>query len=149
MDHNIEIILIEDNPFEAELAIHSLKKNHLANKLIHLNDGADALDFIFSRGKYEGRNSLPHPKLILLDLNLPKVSGIEILKQIKSNELTKTIPVVIMTSSKEERDMVDSYQFGVNSYLVKPVSFETFSKSITDLGFYWLLLNQTPFFSKE
>ncbi len=145
MDNHVEIILIEDNPFEAELAIRSLKKNHLANKLIHIDDGAEALDFIFSRGKYESRNSLPQPKLILLDLNLPKVSGIEIVKQIKSNELTKTIPVVIMTSSKEERDIVDSYQYGVNSYLVKPVSFETFSKAIADLGFYWLLLNQTPF----
>ena len=145
MDNHVEIILVEDNPYEAELAIRSLKKNHLANNLIHLDDGAEALDFIFSRGKYETRDGLPQPKLILLDLNLPKVSGIEILKQIKSNELTKAIPVVIMTSSKEEKDIIDSYHYGVNSYLVKPVSFETFTKAIKDLGFYWLLLNQTPF----
>src|SRR5919107_3484449 len=98
MENHVEIILVEDNPHEAELAIRSLKKNHLANNLIHLDDGADALDFIFSKGKYESRERLPRPKLILLDLNLPKVSGIEILKQIKSNELTKAIPVVIMTS---------------------------------------------------
>ena len=145
MENHVEIILVEDNPHEAELAIRSLKKNHLANNLIHLDDGADALDFIFSKGKYESRERLPRPKLILLDLNLPKVSGIEILKQIKSNELTKAIPVVIMTSSKEEKDIIDSYHYGVNSYLVKPVSFETFTKAIKDLGFYWLLLNQTPF----
>ena len=147
MDNHVEIILIEDNPYEAELAIRSLKKNNLANKLIHLEDGTEALDFIFSRGKYESRNGFPQPKLILLDLNLPKVSGLEILKQIKSNELTKMIPVVIMTSSKEEKDIIDSYHYGVNSYLVKPVSFETFTKAITDLGFYWLLLNQPPFSS--
>jgi CheY-like chemotaxis protein len=145
MDHPVEIILIEDNPDEAELAIRSLKKNHLANNLIHLDDGAEALDFIFSKGKYESRDGLPHPKLILLDLNLPKVGGLEILKQIKSNELTKAIPVVIMTSSKEEKDIIDSYHYGVNSYLVKPVSFETFTKAIKDLGFYWLLLNHAPF----
>jgi len=145
MDNHVEIILVEDNPDEAELAIRSLKKNHLANNLIHLDDGAEALDFIFAKGKYETRDGFPHPKLILLDLNLPKVSGIEILKQIKSNELTKAIPVVIMTSSKEEKDIIDSYHYGVNSYLVKPVSFETFTKAIKDLGFYWLLLNQTPY----
>lgn len=145
MENHVEIILVEDNPFEAELAIRSLKKNHLANNLIHIDDGAEALDFIFAKGKYESRDGMPKPKLILLDLNLPKVSGIEILKQIKSNEATKAIPVVIMTSSKEEKDIIDSYQCGVNSYLVKPVSFETFTKAISELGFYWLLLNQTPF----
>lgn len=145
MDNHVEIILVEDNPYEAELAIRSFKKNHLANNLIHLDDGAEALDFIFAKGKYETRDGLPKPKLILLDLNLPKVSGIEILRQIKSNELTKSIPVVIMTSSKEEKDIIDSYHYGVNSYLVKPVSFETFTKAIKDLGFYWLLLNHTPF----
>lgn len=145
MDNYVEIILIEDNPYEAELAIRSLKKNNLANNLTHIDDGAEALDFIFAKGKYENRGGLPKPKLILLDLNLPKVSGIEILRQIKSNELTRSIPVVIMTSSKEEKDIIDSYHYGVNSYLVKPVSFETFTKAIKDLGFYWLLLNHTPF----
>lgn len=144
METTVEIILVEDNPYEAELAIRSLKKNNLANRLIHFDDGQEVLDFIFSKGKYEDSTSLPQPKLILLDLKLPKVDGIEILRRLKSDERTKAIPVVIMTSSKEEKDMVDSYMLGVNSYLVKPVSFETFTKAIKDLGFYWLLLNQTP-----
>lgn len=144
METEIEIILVEDNPYEAELAVRSLKKNHLANKLIHFDDGQEVLDFIFCKGKYEDCLSFPQPKLILLDLKLPKVDGIEILRQLKADDRTRMIPVVILTSSKEEKDIVDSYRLGVNSYLVKPVSFETFTKAIADLGFYWLLLNQTP-----
>lgn len=144
MNNQADIILIEDNPFEAELAFHSFEKNHLINRVIHLDDGAEALDFIFSKGNYESRIGLPNPKLILLDLNLPKINGIEILKQIKANEKTRNIPVVIMTSSREEKDIIESYNCGVNSYLVKPVNFETFTKSITNLGFYWVILNQTP-----
>jgi CheY-like chemotaxis protein len=145
MQNEVEIILVEDNPHEAELAILSLQKHGLANKLVHIDDGAEALDFIFSKGKYESRNGLPHPKLILLDLKLPKVDGLEILKQLKTNESTKVIPVVILTSSQEERDIIDSYKFGVNSYLVKPVNFDSFTKAVSELGFYWLLLNQSPF----
>jgi two-component system response regulator len=144
MDKAVEIILIEDNHFEAELATKALQTHKLANKLHHIDDGEEALDFIFTRGKYEVRKCLPHPKLILLDLKLPKVDGLQILKEIKSNEATKAIPVVILTSSQEERDIIESYQLGANSYLVKPVNFESFSKAIADLGFYWLLLNQTP-----
>lgn len=138
----VEIILIEDNHFEAELAIKALQKHIPANKLVHIDDGEEALDFIFSKGKYKERKSLPLPKLILLDLKLPKVDGLEILKEIKSNPVTKAIPVVILTSSHEERDIIESYKLGANSYLVKPVNFESFSKSIAELGFYWLLLNQ-------
>ena len=144
MNKEVEIILIEDNHFEAELAIKALQTHKLANKLRHIDDGEEALDFIFTRGKYEARKTLPQPKLILLDLKLPKVDGLQILKEIKSNDVTRSIPVVILTSSQEERDIVESYQFGANSYLVKPVNFESFSKAIADLGFYWLLLNQTP-----
>ena len=139
----VEILLIEDNPFEAELAIRNLKKNHLANNLIHIDDGAEALDFIFSRGRYEG-NVAPSPKLILLDLKLPKVSGHEILRQIRAHERLKSIPVVVLTSSNEESDIVESYKLGVNSYIVKPVNFEAFSKSIADLGLYWIVLNKRP-----
>ena len=137
-------MLIEDNPHEAELAIRSLKKNNLANNLIHIDDGAEALDFIFSRGKYSDRSNAKHPKLILLDLNLPKVDGLEILKQIKGNEHTKIIPVVVLTASREEKDIIDSYKLGVNSYIVKPVNFESFSKAIAELKMYWLILNQPP-----
>jgi two-component system response regulator len=139
----VEILLIEDNPFEAELAIRNLKKNHLANNLIHIDDGAEALDFIFARGRYEG-NYRPNPKLILLDLKLPKISGHEILRQIRADERLKSTPVVVLTSSNEESDIMESYKLGVNSYIVKPVNFEAFSKSIADLGMYWMVLNKKP-----
>lgn len=144
MEIPIEIVLVEDNHFEAELAINALAKNNLANKLIHIDDGEEALQFIFSDGKYKDRKALPHPKLILLDLKLPKIDGLQILKEIKSNPDTQAIPVVILTSSQEERDIVESYKLGANSYLVKPVNFESFAKAIADMGFYWLLLNQPP-----
>jgi len=144
MNQQIDILLIEDNPDEAELAIWNLKKNNLVNNLIHIDDGAEALDYIFSKGKYIANTKSPHPKLILLDLNLPKVSGLEILKQIKTNEHTKMIPVVVLTSSKEEKDIIESYKLGVNSYIVKPVNFESFSEAMTGLKMYWLLLNQPP-----
>ncbi|HEY4150849.1 MAG TPA: response regulator [Chitinophagaceae bacterium] len=142
--HQVEILLVEDNPHEAELAILSLKKNHLSNKLLHIDDGAEALDFIFSRGNYSENKSFPFPKLILLDLKLPKVDGLEILRQVKGDERTSNIPIVILTSSKEEKDIIESYKLGVNSYIVKPVSFDAFTKAIAELGFYWLLLNQEP-----
>ena len=140
----VEILLIEDNPYEAELTIRSLKKNNLANKLLHIDDGADALDYIFSKGKYEDNASLLQLKLILLDLKLPRVDGLEILRQIKSNEQTKLIPVVMLTSSKEETDIIESHRLGVNSYIVKPVNFDSFAKAVADLGLYWVILNQSP-----
>jgi len=144
MTNQIEILLIEDNPHEAELAIRSFKKNNLANHLIHIDDGAEALDFIFSKGKYGQNKGKLNPKLILLDLKLPKVSGHEILRQIRADEQTKTIPVVVLTSSNEESDIMESYKLGVNSYIVKPVNFESFSKAIAELGMYWMVLNRIP-----
>jgi two-component system response regulator len=140
-DQNIDILLIEDNPHEAKLAIRSFQKSNLANGLLHIADGAEALDFIFCRNKYAERKIENLPKLILLDLKLPKVSGLEILKAIKSNERTKIIPVIVLTSSKEEPDIIACYQQGVNSYIVKPVDFSSFSKAVAELGMYWMFLN--------
>ena len=140
----VEILLIEDNPDEAELTIRSLKKYNLANNLVHIDDGEEALDFIFSTGKYTGNKNQLQPKLVLLDLKLPKVNGLEILRQIKSNEQTKLIPVVVLTSSKEETDIIESYRLGVNSYIVKPVNFDSFTKAVAELGLYWIIHNQSP-----
>jgi len=141
--NTIEIILIEDNQYDAEMTIRALKKNNLINTIIHLKDGAEALDFIFGTGEYKARGLSIIPKVILLDLKMPKVNGIEVLRKIKSESKTKTIPVVILTSSKEDPDIRACYEFGANSYIVKPVGFENFTKSITELGFYWLLLNES------
>jgi CheY-like chemotaxis protein len=140
----IEILLVEDNPNDAELAIRALKEHNLANKLVWAKDGAEALDFIFATGAYADRSSNNHPKLILLDLRLPKVDGMEVLQRIKSDEGTKLIPVVVMTSSTEERDIVKSYKLGVNSYLSKPVDFDQFVRMVSEVGLYWLLLNSPP-----
>lgn len=140
----VDLLLIEDNHDEAELTIRSLRKNNLANNMIHIDDGEKALDFIFSTGEYINNTPLMRPKLILLDLNLPKVDGLEILRLVKSDERTKTIPVVILTSSKEESDIVESYKLGVNGYIVKPVDFISFAKAIADIGLYWLILNEPP-----
>ncbi|MBS1593242.1 MAG: response regulator [Bacteroidetes bacterium] len=140
---SVEILLVEDNPYEAELAIRGLKKHNFANNLHHIDDGADALDFIFGRGKY-ANSQADTPKLILLDIKLPRVDGIEILRQIKSHEKTKSIPVVVLTSSKENQDVKACYELGVNSYIVKPVDFDSFAKAVADLGMYWMLLNTAP-----
>jgi two-component system response regulator len=145
MDNKIvDIVLIEDNPFEAELAIRSLKKYNFANNLLHIDDGAEALDFIYGRGKYVGEDLSRKPKLILLDIKLPKIDGIEILRQLKANEKTRTIPVVMLTSSQENQDIKKCYELGANSYIVKPVDFDSFAKAVAELGMYWMLLNNPP-----
>ena len=140
----VDVLLVEDNPHEAQLTIRSLKKHNLANNLHHVDDGSEALDFIFARGKYADRKVGADLKVILLDLKLPKVDGLEVLKHIKSDERTKSIPVVVLTSSKEEQDIIASYKLGVNSYIVKPVQFESFAKAVADLGMYWMFHNQAP-----
>jgi two-component system, response regulator len=142
--NEVEILLVEDNPADVELTLRALKKNNIANRVEVAGDGEEALDFIFARGKHSGRRTGNLPKLILLDLKLPKVGGLEVLKEVKSNPRTRVIPVVILTSSKEERDIIDSYSLGVNSYIVKPVDFNKFVDSVRDLGMYWLLVNQPP-----
>jgi CheY-like chemotaxis protein len=144
MENEVEILLVEDNPNDAELAIRALKKNKLANNVIRVADGEEALDYIFARKSFKFRNRFNIPKLILLDLKLPKVDGLEVLKILKSDVVTKLIPVVVLTSSREEKDIVESYRLGVNSYIVKPVDFDKFIESVKDIGLYWLLLNQQP-----
>jgi CheY-like chemotaxis protein len=142
--NQVEILLVEDNPEDVELTLRALRNHNLANRMHTVNDGVEALDFLFGRGAYSNRDVHHHPKVVLLDLKLPKVNGIEVLQQIRGDERTRTIPVVVLTSSKEERDIVDAYMLGVNSYIVKPVDFEQFVKTVSDLGMYWLLLNQPP-----
>ena len=143
-DTDVEILLVEDNPNDAEMTIRSLKKGKIANNIIHLKDGAVALDFLFARGQFAERDKNDKPKVILLDIKMPKLSGIEVLRVIKADALTKKIPVVILTSSKEDPDIEECYQLGVNSYIVKPVEFDNFMKTIQDLGLYWLIHNQPP-----
>lgn len=144
MQHNqVDILLVEDNPYEAKLTMISLEEQNLANKLYHVDDGAEALDFLFARGRYADRQNESNPKLILLDLNLPKIGGLEVLKEIKNDDRTKSIPVVILSSSKQDADVITGYMLGVNSYVVKPVDFDEFSKAISDLGSYWMLLNES------
>lgn len=144
MSNEVEILLVEDNPTDAELCIRALKKNNLANKLVWVKDGEEALDFIFACGKYADRNRKNNPKVILLDLRLPKVEGLEVLRKVKSDERAKTIPVVVLTSSKEDRDITESYNLGVNSYISKPVECAEFVRVISELGLYWLLSNKPP-----
>jgi len=142
-DSIVDILLVEDNPNDAELAIHALKKNNLTNRLEWVKDGEAALDFLFHRGPYAGReNTLP--RVVLLDLRLPKVDGIEVLKQIRANPDTRKLPVVVLTSSKEERDVVATYDLAVNSFVAKPVAFDAFAKTVADLGMYWVLVNRVP-----
>lgn len=142
--NEVEILLAEDNLSDAELIIRALRKVNLANHLIHVKDGEEALEFIFATGAFAGREKKNMPKVILLDIKMPKVDGIEVLRQIKTNEETKRIPVVIMTSSKEEQDIIRSYELGVNSFVVKPVEFNNFAKAVSELGLYWVLINQPP-----
>lgn len=142
--HNIEIILVEDSMEDADLIMRSLRKNNLCNSVIHLKDGAEAMDFMFAQGEFSSRNIMDKPKVVLLDLKMPKVDGLQVLRALKSDLRTKSIPVVIMTSSREDRDVIESHELGVNSYVVKPVSFESFAKAVADLGLYWLMINQSP-----
>ncbi len=143
-DNMVEILLVEDNPNDVELTLMALKENNLANHIHVVRDGEEAIEFVFGTGRYSGRDMSIIPKVILLDLKLPKVDGIEVLRKIRSDERTKIIPVVVLTSSREERDIVETYKLGVNSYIVKPVQFENFVKVIKDLGLYWLVVNQPP-----
>jgi two-component system response regulator len=142
---NKTILLVEDNIDDVDLTLHALKKNKISNEVIVVNDGAEALDYLFGTGKFVGRDLSCMPTIILLDLNLPKVSGLEVLKSIRENDLTKFIPVVILTSSKEEQDILKGYNLGVNSYVRKPVDFAQFTEAVSNLCLYWLLLNETPF----
>src|ERR1041385_477274 len=144
MIEEIEILLVEDNRSDAEMTIRALKKNNLANNLLHLRDGAEALDFIFAMGEYDGRKIENRPKVILLDLKMPKINGIEVLRKIKEDARTRKIPIVVLTSSREDPDIQTCYTLGVNSYVVKPVEFEEFHKAISDLGLYWMIVNQPP-----
>ena len=140
----VDILLVEDNPQDAELTIRALKKHNLANHLFTVEDGAEALDFIFCRGKYATRDNGHSPKVILLDLKLPKVSGLDVLRALKQDEKTRAIPVVVVTSSREDPDIKTAYALGANSYVVKPVDFDAFAEAVSTLGLYWLLVNQPP-----
>ena len=142
--HDVDVLLVEDNPDDAGLVLRELRKKNLGNNIIHLTDGVEALDFIFGRQKFAQRNVEDKPKVILLDLKMPKVSGLEVLRAIRADDRTKFIPVVVMTSSSEEKDIVESYSLGVNAYVVKPVGFDNFSKAVAELGLFWILVNQQP-----
>jgi two-component system response regulator len=140
--NEVEIVLVEDNPNDAELAIRALKEYNFANKLMWLKDGVEALDFIFAQGQYADRSVVEVPKVVLLDLKLPLVDGLEVLEKVKSDTRTKNIPVVVLTSSSEERDIIASYNLGVNSYVIKPVDFDKFVDAVKEVGLYWMSLNQ-------
>jgi two-component system response regulator len=139
---SVDILLVEDNPQDVELTIRALKKRNLANSVYVVNDGAQALDFMFNRGSFAARASMQHPKVVLLDLKLPKLNGLEVLRALKEDERTRWVPVVMVTSSKEDPDIRTAYQLGANSYVVKPVDFDAFVEAMSNLGFYWLLINQ-------
>jgi two-component system, response regulator len=141
-NREVDVLLVEDNPHDLEMTIRALRKHNLGNRLFSLPDGAEALDFIFARGKYSDRDINQSPQVVFLDLKLPKVDGIEVLRQVKADDRTKHIPIVIVTSSAEERDRVASYNLGANSYVVKPIVFESFAKTIAEVGFYWLAVNK-------
>jgi two-component system, response regulator len=139
-----DILIVEDNPNDALLTIRSLKQSNLANNIVHVTDGQTALDYLHAEGVYRERNALKLPKVVLLDLKIPKLDGLQVLSRIRGDERTRLLPVVILTSSQEESDLIESYKLGANSYIVKPVEFENFSKSIREVGLYWLLLNKPP-----
>jgi two-component system response regulator len=143
MKEGIEILLVEDSASDAEMTIKALKKNNLANKLLHLKDGAAALDFIFGEGEFINRNVEDKPRVILLDLKMPKVNGLEVLERIRADVRTRAIPIVMLTSSKEDPDIKRCYELGVNSYVIKPVEFDEFQKAISNLGLFWMIVNQT------
>jgi two-component system response regulator len=145
----VEILLVEDNPNDAELTLRALEKHHLANQVAHVTNGKEALDFIFARGTYEHRSAESGPRVVFLDLKLPKVDGLEVLRAMKEDARTKAIPVVVLTSSDEEPDIARSYALGANSYIVKPVDFDKFIDAVHNMGLYWLLLNQPPARSPE
>ncbi len=144
MSHDVEILLVEDSPEDAELTIRALRRNKLANEIHVAEDGTEALDFLFCRGAHADRKFSHPPKLVLLDLKLPKVSGMEVLRAIRADERTKAIPVVVLTSSKEERDLIDGYRLGVNAYAQKPVDFVQFTETVRQIGMFWMLINQAP-----
>ena len=142
--NDVEILLVEDNPNDVELTLHAFKKNNIVNRIEIVRDGAEALDYLFATGMYADRDINSHPRVILLDLKLPKIDGKEVLRRIKADPRTQTIPVVVVTSSREESDVVESYHLGVNSYIRKPVDFEQFTEAVRTIGMYWLLLNEPP-----
>lgn len=142
-EQEVEILLVEDNESDLELSLRALKKINLTNKVLAVRDGAQALDYLFATGEFSGRNGFAHPRLVLLDLKLPKVDGIEVLRRIRSDPRTALVPVVVLTSSAEERDRLATYKLGANSFIVKPVEFDSFSRAVTEIGMYWMLLNRT------
>jgi len=145
IDGMLDIILVEDNSADVEMALDALRENHLANRVKVLKDGEEAVDYIFRQGEYSDCGICEHPALILLDLKLPKIDGIEILKRIRSDERTKAIPVVVLTSSRSDEDRIESYRLGVNSYIVKPVEWDNFAHAVAQIGLYWAVLNKPPY----
>jgi two-component system response regulator len=144
MDRTVEILLVEDNPNDVELALHAFREHKLVNSIHVARDGVEALEFVFCEGQFSDRRICDGPKVILLDLKLPRIDGLAVARRIKSDERTRTLPIVVLTSSREERDVIESYQLGINSYIVKPVDFEQFSETMRVLGTYWLMLNTPP-----
>ncbi len=144
-EHILDIVLVEDNPADAELTLDALQTHRLANRVTVLKDGQEALEYFFGTGKYAGRDTGQRPRVVLLDLKLPKVDGLDVLRALRADERTKTLPVVILTSSKEHRDLIRSYDLGVNSYIVKPVEFEKFTEAVSEIGLYWVLMNLPPY----
>jgi two-component system response regulator len=145
LEHVLDIILVEDNPADAELTLDALQTHRLANRVKVLKDGQEALDYFFGMGKYAERDVRERPKVVLLDLKLPKVDGLDVLRQLRADERTKTLPVVVLTSSNEHKDRIKSYDLGVNSYIVKPVEFDKFTDAVAEIGLYWVLMNKVPF----
>ena len=141
---DVEILLVEDNPRDAEMTLRALRSGNLANKIVHVRDGQEALDWLFNTGSFSARTIAVRPKVVLLDLKLPKIDGLDVLRAIRGDERTHQLPVVVMTSSFEQRDLVESYDIGANSYVVKPVDYESFSAAVLKFGYYWLLVNQVP-----